>query len=209
MRCKHLLLIILFALTSPVMADSATAVFAGGCFWCMESDYEAQTGVTEVVSGFTGGTLKNPTYSGNHKGHFEAVNVTYDPAVVSYSELLDVFWRNVDPFDNQGQFCDKGASYRSAIFPGSQSERDLAERSKTNVATRFAGQNIYTEIRDRSEFWPVEEYHQNYYLKNPVRYKYYRWKCGRDQRLEQLWGSEKTTKTKADVNKRPWQRWRK
>lgn len=196
MRVQNLLLIVLFFVTSPVMADSATAIFAGGCFWCMESDYEAQPGVTGVVSGFTGGTLKNPTYSGNHQGHFEAVEVTYDPAIITYSELLDIFWQNIDPFDNQGQFCDKGFSYRSAIFPGSQSELDLAERSKTDVAMRFDGQEIYTEIRNRSTFWPVEDYHQNYYLKNPVRYKYYRWNCGRDQRLEQIWGNKASTKIK-------------
>ena len=190
MRCKNMLLIVLFALTSPVMADSATAIFAGGCFWCMEADYEKQAGVTGVVSGFTGGTLPNPTYSGNHQGHFEAVEVTYDPAIVDYAELLDVFWKNVDPFDNQGQFCDKGPSYRSAIFPGSESEKVLAEQSKAKVAARFSGQTVYTEIRDRGQFWPVEEYHQDYYLKNPVRYKYYRWNCGRDQRLEHLWGAE-------------------
>ena len=190
MRGKNLLLIVLFALTSPVMADSATAIFAGGCFWCMEADYEKQAGVTGVVSGFTGGTLPNPTYSGNHQGHFEAVEVTYDPAIVDYAELLDVFWKNVDPFDNQGQFCDKGPSYRSAIFPGSESEKVLAEQSKAKVAARFSGQTVYTEIRNRGQFWPVEEYHQDYYLKNPVRYKYYRWNCGRDQRLEQLWGAE-------------------
>ena len=190
MRCKNMLLIVLFTLTSPVMADSATAIFAGGCFWCMEADYEKQAGVTGVVSGFTGGTLPNPTYSGNHQGHFEAVEVTYDPAIVDYVELLDVFWKNVDPFDNQGQFCDKGPSYRSAIFPGSESEKVLAEQSKAKVAARFSGQTVYTEIRDRGQFWPVEEYHQDYYLKNPVRYKYYRWNCGRDQRLEQLWGAE-------------------
>lgn len=190
MRCKNMLLIVLFALTSPVMADSATAIFAGGCFWCMEADYEKQAGVTGVVSGFTGGTLPNPTYSGNHQGHFEAVEVTYDPAIVDYAKLLDVFWKNVDPFDNQGQFCDKGPSYRSAIFPGNESEKVLAEQSKAKVAARFSGQTVYTEIRDRGQFWPVEEYHQDYYLKNPVRYKYYRWNCGRDQRLEQLWGAE-------------------
>ena len=190
MRCKNMLLIVLFTLTSPVMADSATAIFAGGCFWCMEADYEKQAGVTGVVSGFTGGTLPNPTYSGNHQGHFEAVEVTYDPAIVDYAKLLDVFWKNVDPFDNQGQFCDKGPSYRSAIFPGSESEKVLAEQSKAKVAARFSGQTVYTEIRDRGQFWPVEEYHQDYYLKNPVRYKYYRWNCGRDQRLEQLWGAE-------------------
>jgi peptide-methionine (S)-S-oxide reductase len=153
----------------------------------MESAYEEKAGVTNVVSGFTGGSLKNPTYAGNHQGHFEAVEVSYDPAVVSYQELLDLFWRNIDPFDDSGQFCDKGPSYRSAIFTGNQLERELAERSKTDVALRFKHQHVYTEILDAGTFWPVEEYHQDYYLKNPVRYKYYRWNCGRDQRLEQIW----------------------
>ena len=169
-------------------AETATAVFAGGCFWCMESDFEKRDGVSDVVSGFTGGTLKNPTYSGNHKGHFEAVKVTYDPAVVSYQELLDLFWVNIDPFDNAGQFCDKGFSYRSAIFPGNAAERELAEASLAAVKARFPDNTVYTEIRDASEFWPVEEYHQDYYLKNPLRYQYYRWNCGRDQRLEAIWG---------------------
>jgi len=190
MQRKILLFAILLVLAPSIMADSATAIFAGGCFWCMEADYDKQTGVTAVVSGFTGGTLRNPTYSGNHQGHFEAVEVTYDPAIISYPQLLDVFWKNIDPFDNQGQFCDKGPSYRSAIFPGNAAEKALAERSKVAVEAQFPKQTVYTEIRDRGQFWPVEEYHQDYYLKNPVRYKYYRWNCGRDQRLEQLWGAE-------------------
>jgi len=172
------------------MAGSATALFAGGCFWCMESAYEEQEGVTGVVSGFTGGTLRNPTYAGNHAGHFEAVEVTYDSTLVSYQELLDLFWRNIDPFDDTGQFCDKGSSYRSAIFPATAAERDMAEQSKAAVAARFGGQEVYTEVLDAGAFWPVEDHHQDYYLKNPVRYKYYRWNCGRDQRLQQLWGSE-------------------
>ena len=179
-----------FTLSVPLSwAEPATAVFAGGCFWCMESDYQDQEGVLDVVSGFTGGTLKNPTYSGNHQGHFEAIKVTYDPAVISYQQLLDLFWVSIDPFDDKGQFCDKGFSYRSAIFPGNVEERVLAETSKAAVADRFPGMEVYTEIRDANEFWPVEEYHQDYYLKNPVRYKYYRWNCGRDRRLEQIWGS--------------------
>jgi peptide-methionine (S)-S-oxide reductase len=193
MRQIPLLLTTLLAFVTPAMAGSATALFAGGCFWCMESAYEQQEGVTGVVSGFTGGTLKNPTYSGNHAGHFEAVEVTYDPTVVSYQALLDLFWRNIDPFDDKGQFCDKGSSYRSAIFPASAAERELAEQSKTAVAARFRDQTVYTEILDASAFWPVENSHQDYYLKNPVRYKYYRWNCGRDQRLQQLWGSEAAT----------------
>jgi peptide-methionine (S)-S-oxide reductase len=144
--------------------------------------------VTDVISGFTGGTLKNPTYSGDHRGHFEAVKVTYDPGQISYQELLDLFWVNIDPFDDKGQFCDKGFSYRSAIFPANEAERKLAEQSRDAVVEKFPNQTVYTEIRDASEFWPVEEGHQDYYLKNPLRYKYYRWNCGRDQRLEQIWG---------------------
>ena len=190
MKRATVILITLFAFLPPALADSAKAVFAGGCFWCMESAYEEVTGVSDVVSGFTGSSLKNPTYSGNHRGHFEAVEVTYDPNQVSYQELLDLFWRNIDPFDNGGQFCDKGPSYRSAIFTGGPDEVKLAELSKAAVAERFSDQEVYTEIRKASKFWPVEEYHQDYYLKNPLRYQYYRWNCGRDQRLSQIWGEE-------------------
>lgn len=185
-----LLLVTLLNFPLTALANPATAVFAGGCFWCMESDYQELEGVTAVVSGFTGGTLPNPTYSGNHQGHFEAVEVTYDPAVISYPQLLDLFWRSIDPFDDKGQFCDKGASYRSAIFPGNASERAMAEASKAAVAERFSDRAVYTEIQESGTFWPVEEYHQDYYLKNPVRYKYYRWNCGRDQRLQEIWGDE-------------------
>ena len=190
MKRATVILITLFAFLPPALADSAKAVFAGGCFWCMESAYEEVTGVSDVVSGFTGGSLKNPTYSGNHRGHFEAVEVTYDPSQVSYQELLDLCWRNIDPFDNGGQFCDKGPSYRSAIFAGDPQELELAELSKAAVAERFSDQEVYTEIRKANQFWPVEEYHQDYYLKNPLRYQYYRWTCGRDQRLSQIWGEE-------------------
>jgi peptide-methionine (S)-S-oxide reductase len=176
------------ALAPAVNAETATAMFAGGCFWCMESAYQGQDGVSDVVSGFTGGSIANPTYKGDHTGHFEAVQVTYDPSIVSYQQLLDLYWVNVDPLDNAGQFCDKGPSYRSAIFPGTEQEQALAEQSLASVVDRFAPDKVYTEIRPASTFWPVEEYHQDYYLKNPVRYKYYRWNCGRDQRLKQLWG---------------------
>ena len=184
-----LAIILWLSLAPAALAETATAMFAGGCFWCMESDYQDQEGVSDVVSGFTGGTLANPTYKGNHAGHFEAVKVTYDPAVISYQELLDLYWVNVDPFDNSGQFCDKGPSYRSAIFPATDEELRLAEETRAVVETRFAPDKVYTEIRPAGEFWPVEEGHQDYYLKNPVRYKYYRWNCGRDQRLKQIWGS--------------------
>jgi peptide-methionine (S)-S-oxide reductase len=190
MRSASLFLIAIFAILPPARADTAVATFAGGCFWCMESAYQEKAGVISVVSGFTGGTLKNPTYNGNHEGHLEAVRVTYDPGEVSYQELLDLFWRNIDPFDNRGQFCDKGPSYRSAIFVANPRERELAQQSRDEVAARFPGRRVYTEIRPATEFWPVEEYHQDYYLKNPVRYRFYRWNCGRDQRLRQIWGEE-------------------
>ncbi len=186
-RALLLFVLGLFA-SGHALAEPAKAYFAGGCFWCMESDFQDREGVLDVISGFTGGTLENPTYSGNHEGHFEAVEITYDPDVISYQELLDLYWVSIDPFDNRGQFCDKGFSYRSAIFPGNDEERALAETSKAAVAARFPDSTVHTEIRDANRFWPVEEYHQDYYLKNPLRYKYYRWNCGRDQRLNEIWG---------------------
>ncbi|MFK7976131.1 MAG: peptide-methionine (S)-S-oxide reductase MsrA [Halioglobus sp.] len=202
MRKICLLLVALFAGAIPALSTTAIAetagkttakaYFAGGCFWCMESDFEKREGVVGVVSGFTGGTLANPTYSGNHAGHFEAIEVTYDPATVSYQDLLTLFWVNVDPFDNAGQFCDKGFSYRSAIFPAGTEETRLANESLAATAQKFPGETIHTEIRPASAFWPVEEYHQDYYLKNPIRYKYYRWNCGRDARLKKLWGDKAT-----------------
>ena len=186
---RALLLFTLWLLgPAHALAEPAKAYFAGGCFWCMESDFQDREGVIDVISGFTGGTLKNPTYSGNHEGHFEAVEITYDPAVISYQQLLDLYWVSVDPFDNKGQFCDKGFSYRSAIFPSNDEEQALAQASKSAVEAKFPGNTVYTEIRDANAFWPVEEYHQDYYIKNPVRYKFYRWNCGRDQRLEAIWG---------------------
>ena len=187
---RALLLFTLWLLgPAHALAEPAKAYFAGGCFWCMESDFQDREGVIDVISGFTGGTLKNPTYSGNHEGHFEAVEITYDPAVISYQQLLDLYWVRVDPFDNKGQFCDKGVSYRSAIFPSNDEEKSLAEASKEAVEAKFPENTVYTEIRDANAFWPVEEYHQDYYIKNPVRYKFYRWNCGRDQRLEAIWGN--------------------
>ena len=187
---NRLLLVFCLTITPAALAENAVALFAGGCFWCMESEYQGREGVVDVVSGFTGGTLENPTYSGNHDGHFEAIQVTYDPAQVSYAELVDLFWVNIDPFDNRGQFCDKGFSYRSALFPGNAEERGIAEQTLEAVRQRFPGETVHTEIREAGKFWPVEEYHQDYYLKNPLRYKYYRWNCGRDQRLDELWGEE-------------------
>ncbi|GLI38259.1 peptide-methionine (S)-S-oxide reductase MsrA [Geobacter hydrogenophilus] len=181
--------VLLFATATPALAD--TAIFAGGCFWCMEADFEKLPGVSAVVSGFTGGTLPNPTYNGNHEGHVEAVQVTYDPRKVSYRQLLDYYWRHIDPFDGGGQFCDRGPSYRSAIFVATAAERASAEESKRQVAARFPGRTVVTPILAASSFYPVkgeEEYHQDYYKKNPVRYHYYRWNCGRDQRVRDIWG---------------------
>ncbi len=180
----------LWALLGNGSASADTAIFAGGCFWCMEAAYQDLSGVSDVVSGFTGGTMKNPTYSGNHRGHFEAVRITYDPTVIGYSKLLTIFWHNIDPFDDSGQFCDKGFSYRSAIFPVGAVQRKLAAESLIEVAGQYPGRSIRTEMRDASTFWPVEEYHQDYYLKNPVRYRLYRTGCRRDARLRQIWGDQ-------------------
>lgn len=169
-------------------AESAEAIFAGGCFWCMEYEYQEVEGVSDVVSGFSGGSSENPSYKGNHDGHYEVVKVTYDPAVVSYEHLLTIFWHSIDPFDNLGQFCDKGPSYRAAVFVENSFERNLATKTREAVSTEFPDETVYTEILNASAFWPVEESHQDYYQKNPVRYKYYRWNCGRDQRLKKIWG---------------------
>ena len=184
------LLMLTLCIALPVRAETAQAVFAGGCFWCMESDYQDLDGVIDVISGFTGGELPNPTYNGNHDGHYEAVQVTYDPAKISYQELLDHYWINIDPFDDRGQFCDKGFSYRAAIFVDDE-QRALAEASHEAVVARFPDQQVVTQVLPADTFWPVEEYHQDYYLKNPVRYKYYRWNCGRDQRLDAIWGESR------------------
>jgi peptide-methionine (S)-S-oxide reductase len=185
-----------FLLTvSAPAAWAEKAYFAGGCFWCMESDFEALPGVEEVVSGFSGGTLKNPTYNGDHTGHYETVEITYDPAQVSYAELLAHYWVNIDPFDPTGQFCDKGPSYRAAIFVATPEERQLAVESKRKVEMEFPDQKVVTEILDASTFYPVmgdESYHQDYYKNNPIRYKFYRYSCGRDARLEQIWGDRAT-----------------
>ncbi|MEG3755843.1 peptide-methionine (S)-S-oxide reductase MsrA [Psychromonas arctica] len=177
------------------LANADKAVLAGGCFWCMESDFEKLPGVTDVVSGFTGGTIENPTYNGNHQGHYEAVEITYDPEQVSYQQILDHYWVNIDPFDARGQFCDKGHSYLSAIFVANEQERQLAEKSKQVVVDEFTDQQVVTPVLDASTFYPIkgnESYHQDFYKNNPIRYKAYRWNCGRDQRLQEIWGERAT-----------------
>ena len=190
-----LLASVVFA-TPYVSADEA--VLAGGCFWCMESDFEKLEGVSDVVSGFTGGTVRNPTYNGNHQGHYEAVKITYNPDKVTYKQILEHFWVNTDPFDDRGQFCDKGQSYLSAIFVAKEHERKVAEQSKKDVQAQFPRQSVVTPILAAKRFYPIkgnEIAHQDFYKKSPVRYKLYRWNCGRDQRLEEIWGEKATGKS--------------
>jgi peptide methionine sulfoxide reductase msrA/msrB len=168
------------------------ATFAGGCFWCMTPPFEKLNGVHEVVSGYTGGTGPNPTckdYAA--KGHIEAVQVAYDPSKITYSELLDVFWRQIDPTDPGGQFCDRGPQYRSAIFYENDEQKRLAEISKETHGKDGRYQKpIVTELIKASQFYKAEDYHQDYYRKNPIRYKFYRSRCGRDQYLEKVWGKD-------------------
>ncbi len=189
-----LLLCAIFVFFAATAAADKT-ILAGGCFWCMESDFEKLAGVTDVVSGFSGGTLKNPTYNGNHQGHFEAVEITYDPQRLSYQQLLDHYWVNIDPFDDRGQFCDKGHSYLSAIFVANESEMSIAAASKQQIAALFPDNNVVTPILAASTFYPIkgrEGYHQDYAKNNPIRYNAYRWGCGRDKRLTEIWGDKAT-----------------
>jgi peptide-methionine (S)-S-oxide reductase len=167
----------------------ATAVFAGGCFWCMEKPYDTIDGVLKTESGYAGGRSKNPTYeqvSAGGSGHYEVLQVSYDPAKVSYEKLLEIFWKNIDPLDARGQFCDKGQQYQAAIFAANESEKVAAQASLDTLQKQFGANKIVTEILPAATFYPAEDYHQDYYLKNPVRYKYYRFSCGRDQRLQQI-----------------------
>ncbi len=175
---------------APATVPARRAVFAGGCFWCVEAAFDGTPGVIDVVSGFAGGRLANPSYervTSGGTGHFEVVQVTYDPARIDYARLLDIYWRNVDPFDAGGQFCDRGDSYRAAIFVDGTAERQLAEASKASVAQRF-GKPIATRVIDAAPFYVAEDYHQDYHVKNPLRYKYYSSSCGRAARLESIWG---------------------
>ena len=168
------------------------AYFAGGCFWCMEEAFEKVEGVLSVSSGYMGGTVANPNYedvSAGRTGHAESVEVVYDPARVSYQKLLDVFWRNVDPITPNAQFCDHGSQYRSAVFFQTDEEKRVAEATKQAIEqSRRFKEPIVTQIVMASQFYPAEDYHQDFYKKNPVRYKFYKYNCGRAQRLEELWG---------------------
>lgn len=165
---------------------SASAVFAGGCFWCMEADFEKLEGVGDVISGYAGGLKENPTYE-DHEGHLEVVRVPYDPSMVSYRELVDYFFRHVDPLDDGGQFCDRGHSYTTAVFYANAEEYDAARAAKDDAAAAL-GEEIVTPLIEFTEFWKAEGYHQDYYKKNPVRYRFYRTSCGRDRRVKKVWG---------------------
>jgi peptide-methionine (S)-S-oxide reductase len=173
-------------------SQNAKATFAGGCFWCMEEVYEKVEGVVSVISGYTGGHLANPTYeqvSAGGTGHAESVEVIYDSHKVTYQHLLEVFWRNIDPTTPNAQFCDQGSQYRSAIFYHDETQKRFIDESKQAVeSSKTFPQPIVTEIIPASIFYAAEDYHQDFYQKNPVRYKFYKWNCGRSQRLEQLWG---------------------
>lgn len=172
--------------------ELATATFAGGCFWCMEEAFEKVEGVDTVISGYTDGRVADPTYqqvSAGRTGHTEAIQIVYDPSQVSYQELLEVFWRNIDPTTPDRQFCDRGSQYRAAIFYHDEEQQRLAEASRRAVeGSKPFKESIVTEIAAVSAFYPAEEYHQDYYLKNSIRYNFYKWSCGRAQRLEELWG---------------------
>ena len=192
-----------FFLSAPVFADSSsapkveTAILAGGCFWCIEADYEKLDGVLDVVSGYTGGKVENPTYqqvSAGRSGHIEAVKVTYDANQISYAAILDYFWRHIDPTRDDGQFCDRGSQYRPAIFYATANQKMVAVDSKQKIQqTKPFSDPIKVELLPASTFYLAEEYHQDYYKKNPLRYHFYRYNCGRDARVEQLWGKQEAT----------------
>ncbi len=181
-----------FAAPTYVEAKSKVAVFAGGCFWCVESDFDKVPGVLSTTSGYIGGSAKTASYktvSGGGTGHYEAVKIVYNPDKVSYDRLLHVFWRSVDPTDAGGQFCDRGASYKTGVFVANDAERKIALASKKKASSAL-GKTIVTPIVKAGAFYKAEGYHQNYYTRNPVRYKVYRYGCGRDAKIKSLWGSQ-------------------
>ena len=183
------------------IADAATepklesVVLGGGCFWCIEADYEKLDGVVDVVSGYAGGHVKDPTYqqvSAGGSGHIEVVKVTYDVNKISYSQILDYFWRHIDPTRDDGQFCDRGPQYRPAIFYQDELQKKMAiDSTKRTEETKPFEQSLKVELIQAATFYPAEDYHQDYYKKNPIRYNFYRYNCGRDARIEQLWGESK------------------
>ncbi|RDI42588.1 peptide-methionine (S)-S-oxide reductase MsrA [Aquicella lusitana] len=187
-----LLFPLIFSFFSASLANAAIATFAGGCFWCVQADFDKVPGVEKTIVGFTGGEVATPSYkqvSQGKTGHYEAVQVSYNPKKVSYQELLDVFWHNIDPTDASGQFCDKGNQYRAVIFYHNKEQKRLAIESKEKLVKSGRFPQVVTEILPAGTFYIAEPYHQKYYQKNPIRYKFYRYRCGRDQRLHELWGS--------------------
>ncbi len=192
MRILTIILMLCMSAGGAMAAEYKSAVFAGGCFWCLEGPFDALPGVIKTESGYTGGSIQNPTYeqvSSGTSGHVEAMRVVYDPGKITYDELLAVFWRNIDPTDDGGQFCDRGPQYRSAVFVADAQEEAAALREKSRLEKSMS-MKIATEILPLKEFYVAEEYHQDYYQKNPLRYHYYRSACGRDRRLKQIWGAE-------------------
>ena len=194
LRTVFFLVVSVFGLSASAQSTpspSNTAIFAGGCFWCIEADFEKLAGVVSVESGYTGGDLDNPTYqqvSAGRTGHAEAVRVSFDPSKVSYEQLVDYFWHHIDPTVKDQQFCDVGSQYRSAIFYQGDAQKRVAEASKKALEQSGRLKHIFTEVVPAAKFYLAEDYHQDYYKKNPVRYKYYRFSCGRDARVAEIWG---------------------
>ena len=191
--CLIISVLFFMAGNSPAGEHVKTAIFAGGCFWCMEADFEKFPGIIEVVSGYTGGTSSNPNYNNYGKsGHIEAVRIEYEPSVINYRQLLEIFWVNIDPTDKDGQFCDRGHEYSSAVFYLTDEQQKLALASKTLIEqSGILRESVKTRILKAGKFYNAEDYHQDYYRKNKLKYHYYRFRCGRDKRLEELWGDEK------------------
>jgi len=187
---RIILAVVLYSFQVVSFAANDVAIFAGGCFWCMEGPFDKLNGVVSSTSGYTGGHTENPTYKSSSTGttgHYEAVQIEYDSSKVSFQQLLDVYWKNIDPFDARGQFCDKGPQYRAAIFTMNDEEKDLAIKSKSALQAKLKDRaTVVTEILPAKKFYAAEDYHQDYYIKNPIRYKYYRYGCGRDKRLKKV-----------------------
>ncbi len=186
-----MLLQVLIVFPVNAFAKSEEAIFAGGCFWCLEHDLEKLDGVFSAESGYSGGDLINPTYE-NHSGHQEVVKVNFDPEVISYKELLMQYWINVDPFDDKGQFCDRGDSYKPVIFTSNQDQENDAKESLENIAVKLnmPTDQFKVDIVDSKDFWIAEKYHQDFAVKNPIKYNFYRASCGRDSRLKKVWGEK-------------------
>ena len=188
--CILVQILIIFPINA--IAQSQEAIFAGGCFWCLEHDLQKIDGVISAESGYSGGAIVNPTYE-NHKGHQEVVKVSFNSDIISYKDLLDSYWINIDPFDGDGQFCDRGNSYKPIIFTSNEEQKDEAKESKARISLslNIPNDQLKVEILDAKPFWIAENYHQDYAVKNPLKYNFYRTSCGRDNRLKKVWGDYK------------------